>query len=338
MEKYLPLGKLPYDLLGRMLGIYARVTDPRVVIGPKPGEDAAVIDFPDRYLVAKTDPITFAADEIGWYAVQVNANDIATKGAEPKWFQASILLPENKTTAVLVETIFRQIHDACGELGIEVVGGHTEISHSLDRPIVVGNMLGEVAKDKLVSTSGAKPGDDVILTKGIVIEGTSIIAREKDAELKKRGYDGDFIERCRNVLRNPGLSVMKDALLANRYEVHAMHDPTEGGLAAGLYELALASETGLYIEKERIPVSEESQTLCREFGLEPLGTITSGTLIIAAPKESSGKIISLLGDNGIAACVIGEVKERGFGVMITSEGKSHTLAFSPRDEITKLFE
>ena len=155
MKKKLPLGKLDFSLLERLLGKYQSKTDSRVIIGPKLGEDAAVIDFPDRYLVAKTDPITFATEEIGWYAVQVNANDIATRGAVPKWFQATILLPENKTTEELVANIFSQIQNACEELNITIIGGHTEVSYNLDRPIIVGCMLGEVEKHKLVSTSGA---------------------------------------------------------------------------------------------------------------------------------------------------------------------------------------
>src|SRR6056297_662393 len=164
---WLPLGKLDFSLLDKMLNKYQNKKDYRVIIGPKLGEDAAVIEYQDRYLVVKTDPITFATEEIGWYVVQVNANDIATRGAVPKWFQATILLPEKKTTEALIDTIFSQIYDACNKLNVTVIGGHTEISYNLDRPIIVGSMLGEVEKNELVSTSGAKPGDVIILTKGI---------------------------------------------------------------------------------------------------------------------------------------------------------------------------
>lgn len=337
-KKVLPLGKLDFRLLEKLLNKYQGKSDPRIVVGPKLGEDAAIIDYPDRYLVAKTDPVTFATEEVGWYAVQVNANDIASRGATPKWFQATILLPENKTTKELVDGIFAQISQACNELSIAVIGGHTEISYNLDRPIVVGCMLGEVKKEKLVSTSGAKPGDVIILTKGIVIEGTSIIAREKESELRKRGYPNDFIRKCQNFLYNPGLSVVKDALLANQLEVHSMHDPTEGGLAAGLYEVATASQLGLLVRKESIPILEESAVLCREYGLDPLRIITSGALIIVAPKENFERIISLLGENGIKASQIGEVKERSFGIKIITDEKIRNLKFSAKDEITKIFE
>ena len=338
MKNILQLGKLNYYLLERLLKSYSNKTDPRLVLGPKLGEDAAVIDYPNCYLIVTTDPVTFAIGEIGWYTVQVNANDIATRGATPKWFLATILLPENKTTKKLVEEIFSQISRACSQLDITLIGGHTEISYNLDRPIIAGFMLGEVCKDKLVSTSGAKVGDAIILTKGIVIEGTSIIAREKHKELKKKGYSADFIQKCKNYIYIPGLSVVKDALLASKFKVHSMHDPTEGGLACGLYEIAQASGVGLLVEKEKIPILEESLILCREYSLDPLRTITSGALLIVASKKECSRIISLLSENGIKAYLIGEIKEQGFGFKIKTDHTLEELKFSTKDEITKIFE
>ena len=183
----LPTGKLPPKLLDELLARHSR-PDPRVVLGPRAGEDAAIIDMGDRYLVAKTDPITFATDEIGWYAVNVNANDVACCGAVPKWFLATLLLPEQRTDAALVERVFAQIADACAALDVTLCGGHTEITYGLDRPIVVGQMLGEVAPDACLSTSGARPGDALILTKGIAVEGDGN-HREREA-CGARGHDG----------------------------------------------------------------------------------------------------------------------------------------------------
>ncbi len=338
MKQTLPLGKLDFPILDRLLKKYVDNRDPRVLLGPTLGEDASVIEFPDRYLVTKTDPITFATDDIGWYSVQVNANDIATTGATPKWFMATILLPEGKATEEEAEKIFAQISKAAKALNISIVGGHTEVTHDLDRPIVVGSMFGEVDKDKLVRTSGAQPGDAIIMTKGIVIEGTSIIALEKGKELQTKGYDDAFITRCRNFLYTPGLSVVADARLANEFVVHAMHDPTEGGLAAGLFEIAHASGVGFLIDEEKIPVFPESRKLCAEFGLDPMQTITSGTLVIVAPKDESDKIIARLQQEHIHAMVIGEVKEKEFGLKITRNNKIQNLTYSAKDEITKIFE
>jgi hydrogenase maturation factor len=338
MEKALPLGKLNFDTLENLLEKYPGVLDERLVVGPKVGEDAAIIDFPDRYLVAKTDPITFAMDEIGWYAVHINANDIAIRGAKPKWFQSAILLPEGRATQGLVEKIFNQISRACRELGAAVVGGHTEITYELDRPIVVGSMFGEVEKKKLVTTSGARPGDDVLLTKGIVIEGTAIIAREKHGDLRERGYDEQFLLRCKGYLYEPGISVVKDALLANQFEIHAMHDPTEGGLATGLYEMARASGVGMFIYGDNIDLLPESERLCAEYGLDPLGTITSGSLVLTADPENSQKVLEAYRKSGISASMIGRVEERSFGIKIIKSGKMTDLTWSEKDEITRIFE
>ena len=174
----LPAGKLPLPLLERLLTRFAP-HDPRIIVGPRTGEDAAVFDFGDRYLIAKTDPITFATNQIGWYAVNVNANDVAVMGGEPRWFLATVLLPAGQATAELAEAIFEQIHDACEALGVSLAGGHTEITLNLDRPIVSGTMLGEVTPDRLITTAGAQVGDVVLLVKPVPIEGTALIALER---------------------------------------------------------------------------------------------------------------------------------------------------------------
>lgn len=336
-ERVLSLGKLNFRLLERLLKVYQRKKDKKVIIGPKFGEDASVINFGKQYLVATIDPITFITDEIGWYAVQVNANDIASMGAIPKWFLSTILLPEKIASKDLVEKIFAQIDKACRKINVTVIGGHTEITRQLDRPIVIGCMLGEVKKEKLVSSSGAKVGDLIILTKGIVIEGTSIIAREKEKELRKKGYPEIFIKRCKNFLYNPGISVLKEALLANQFYLHAMHDPTEGGLAAALYELAQASKIGILIEKEKIPILKESKILCEEYNLDPLRTISSGSLLIVTSKRETEKIVCFLEKNKIKASIIGEIREKNFGIKIKEMGKMKSLRVSSKDEITKNF-
>ena len=195
-EHLLPCGKLPHDLLERLVRDYTHDSDSRLLVPPGIGEDAAVIDFGDRCLVAKTDPITFATDAIGWYAVHVNANDIATMGAQPRFFLATIIIPEQMATAELIESIFASIHAAAGELGVTVCGGHTEITHGIDRPLVIGQMLGEVDREGIIRSSNLTPGDVILLTKGMAIEATAIIAREKRADLLSRGYDDGMLQRC----------------------------------------------------------------------------------------------------------------------------------------------
>ncbi len=333
----LPVGKLPTRLLERLLDEY-RLEDERVVLGARIGEDAAVLDMGDRYLVAKTDPITFATDQIGWYAVHVNANDLVTTGAVPLWFLATVLLPELGSDEAMVEEILRQMHAACSELGISLVGGHTEITCGLDRPIVVGQMLGEVAKERLVTSGGARVGDSVVLTKGIAIEGTAIIGREREADLHERGYSRDFILRCQAYLHTPGISVFREARLASQdFDVHAMHDPTEGGLAMGLRELAQASQVGLMVQEERIEVLPECRRLCEEFGLDPLGTIASGALLLSLSSEDADDLVSVLGSEQIPAAVIACVVPKEEGIRVESRGRTKDLPQFPRDEIARLF-
>ena len=336
MTRSYPLGKLPAEHLARLLARYAP-TDPRVVLGPGVGRDAAVISFGDRYLVAKTDPITFASDEIGWYAVNVNANDIVCTGATVRWFLTTLLLPGGQASPQLVDTIFDQVADACRKLEIEMVGGHTEITYGLDRPIVVGCMLGEVMPERLVRSDGAQPGDVLIVTKGIAVEGTAIIAREKADDLA--GLDRSLLERCQGFLYDPGISVVRDAAVATAAgTVHAMHDPTEGGLATGLRELGEAAGVGLVVNEAAIPVLPETHTLCTRLGLDPLGLIASGALLMAVAPGDAGAVLDALEEAGIAAARIGRVVERGQGVVLSNATGERPLPIFERDEIARLFE
>jgi len=333
------VGKLKHDYLSQLLS-KIEISDSRVILGSRIGEDAAVIDIPgENYLVAKTDPITFATSKIGYYAVNVNVNDLVCSGAEPKWFQSTILLPENHTSKELIEDIFDDIQNTCNSMGIAVIGGHTEITHDLKRPIVVGSLIGEVKKNKLVLTSGAEPNDSLILTKGVFIEGTSIIGYEKEKELKDRGFNNDFITTCKNYLYNPGISVYNEALLANQYfSIKSMHDPTEGGLANAIVEMALASNNGVIIEREKIKILPEPLKLSQIFNLNPLNTISSGSLLIAIESENSTKLVELMKNNNIKAEIIGKFveKKKGFNFK-TKNGKFEPLIYTPIDDISKIF-
>ncbi|MDO9065890.1 MAG: AIR synthase family protein [Chloroflexota bacterium] len=332
----LPLGKLKPEFLAALLRRY-HLPDPRVVVRSGLGLDAAVIDMGDRYLVAKSDPITFATDQIGWYAVHVNANDLAAMGATPRWFLATLLLPEGGTTEDLVESIFRQVRDACQGLGVSLVGGHTEVTHGLGRPIVVGQMLGEVAKDDLVAPGGARAGDDVLMVGAIAIEGTALIARERAADLAARGYEAAFLQRCRDLLFDPGISVVRAAQLACRTaRIHAMHDPTEGGLATGLWELAWAANLGLIVERECIAVLPECTRLCAEYGLDPLGLIAGGALLVAVDPADTPRLLADFAGAGLPCAVIGRLTPIAAGVRIRQDGREAPLPRYDQDELTRV--
>ncbi len=329
-------GKLPLDLLGSLLG-EIETADPRVVLGPRPGEDAALIDFGDRYLVAKTDPITFATDLIGWYMVNVNANDLAVMGATPKWLLATLLLPEGIRESRVAE-MFQQLSDTCAELNIALVGGHTEVTYGLDRPIAVGAMLGEVDRDKAILSSGVRPGDSLILTKGVAVEGTSILAREATDELTAKGADPDSIEKAAGFLFDPGISVLRDArIVPETGEVHAMHDPTEGGLSGGLYELAAASGVGFDIDADSIPILPECKMFCDALGLDPLGLIASGSLLATVAPNSADAVLDSLASEGIDASVIGIANENADEITLHSEGSSSEFPRFQRDELARFF-
>ncbi len=333
----LPSGKLPPELLDRLLQRFAP-HDPRLIVGPQMGVDAAVIDFGQVYLVAKTDPITFATDEIGWYAVNVNANDIAVMGATPRWFMATVLLPEGQATPSMAEAIYQQIARACDELGVALAGGHTEITVGLKRPILSGTMFGEVAPSRLVRSSGVQPGDALVLVQSVPIEGTAIIAREKAEALLAQGIDPELVRRAQGFLHDPGISVVAAARLAvESASVHAMHDPTEGGLATGIWEMASASGLGMAVDLDAVPVALESRMLCDALGLDPLGTIASGALLVALPVAETGRLLAALQQAGIPACVIGQAT--GWGGNMRAQRGGREVAY-PRfavDEIARLF-
>ena len=328
------IGKFPAELLGRLLGKNA-VVDPRVLVGPKIGEDAAVIDMGEKLLVAKSDPVTFAADAIGWYAVQVNANDVACTGGIPKWFLATLLVPERFSEAE-AEQIFDQVLEACRELDVSLVGGHSEVTYGIDRPIVLGTMLGEVERDRLVHTGGAQEGDSIVLTKGIAIEGAALLARDFSGELQTAGVEQRVIVRAREYLRAPGISVMNDARLAlETVTVHSLHDPTEGGLVTGLREVAQASGLGLAIEEGSVPVLPECKAICDGLGLDPLGLLASGALLITLAANEVPKLLLALEREGITGWEIGQMlaPEEGL-IMIGYEGEVPMPTF-PRDEMAR---
>ncbi len=333
----LPIGKLRAELLERLFGKHA-ADDARVVVGPKVGEDAAVLDIGDRYLVATTDPITFATDEIGWYALHVNANDVAVRGARPLWFLATLLLPDGGTSEARVELLFEELAGACAEVGAVLVGGHTEVTAGLPRPIVVGCMLGEVEKDRLVTTGGARAGDVLLLTKGVPLEGAAILAREHGAEAERRGVPAAVIQRAVELLKRPGISVVPEARAAcAAARIHAMHDPTEGGLATACWELAQAADVGVRVDRERVPVLAEGRLLCEAFGLDPLGTIASGALLLAVGAADAPAVVSACRAAGVDCATIGRVTPRSDGVSLASGGHARPMPSFPQDEISKVF-
>jgi len=313
----LPPGKIPIDILKDIVFKHLGAIRKEVTLGPTTGIDGAVLDIGGKSLIVSMDPITGAVERIGWLAVNVNANDIATFGVKPVFLFSCILLPENSDKKT-VETICRQMDTATKELGIAIVGGHCESTPGLTCPIVVCCIMGMTEKEHYVTAGGAKPGDRLILTKSAGIEGTAILASDRESELKKT-LSPETLRKAKDFYSQ--ISVVKEALTAFRTGgVHAMHDPTEGGVLGGIHEMADASALGVKIFKKEIGVQIETQEICRYFGINPLQLISSGALLISASEESAHNIIKKLNQEGIQASVIGEFLEDKKQRLLVCEG------------------
>jgi len=337
MSDILPAGKLPPELLASLLATIP--DDPSIVIGAGLGRDAAAVRYGDHVLVLKTDPITFATDEIGWYGPNVNANDIACMGATPRWMLVTALLPEGSTTPELVKHVFGTLRDACAALNISLVGGHTEITTGLDRVMLTGMMVGDAHEEDLIDPRSAKPGDALILARGIAIEGTSLIAREMGSRLAE-SLDADQIERARNFLHAPGISVVRAATILRETlgrDLHALHDPTEGGLATGIREIAIAAGTGVVVDREQITVYPETQAICEVLELDPLGLIASGALLAAVEAPRVEDALTALRQDGIPATRMGTLLDDPSVVRMAANGHAGELPIFAVDEIARLF-
>jgi len=291
-------GKLPPELLEKLVLSRLPSRGKGVIVGPGTGIDGTALNV-EGTLVASSDPITGATKRIGFYAVHVNANDVAVMGAEPRWFLTTVLLPENADEGLLSE-IIDEISREAKKLGVAVVGGHTEVTPGLDRPIVVGTMLGEA--ERLVRPDGARQGDPIIMTKWAGIEGTAIIAEELRERLAPI-LGEEFLERASSLIEY--LSVLPEARILRKV-ANAMHDPTEGGVLNGIHEMADASGLGFRVYAERIPIREETKTLCNYLHLNPLGLISSGVLLASVPRDYAKKTVEELLSHGITASIIGE--------------------------------
>jgi len=335
MSPQLPLGKINPRILGKLLSQYTSAGK-RVLIGAGIGEDAAIIDMGHVYLVAKTDPITHVTSEVGRYAVNINANDIASMGGRPLWFLATVLMPP-RSNAGDIKRIFSQISRSCKGLGIAYCGGHTEVTSSVNIPIVVGHMLGEVNKKYLKPTAGAREGDDLVMTKSAAIEATAIIALEKGKELET-SFSRKFIRKAQRYLREPGISVVKEATLLRRMPgVHAFHDPTEGGLGTGIFEMATASGLGVEVYGERIPLTEETRLLCEYCHIDSLGAFASGSLLVAVSPTASEQAIKKLLQAGVPAVRIGRMVPKKNGMKLLKASRKLDLPVFHQDELSKIF-
>ena len=334
----LPVGKLPNDLLHRFLQEHP-LEDPSLLIAPGIGEDTAAVLAPanEAVIILKSDPISFAEDRLGYYTLAVNANDIATSGATPRWLLTTLLFPVGSTPAQ-IHNLIRELQQVSGEFGITLCGGHTEITEAVNKPIAVGQMVGTVERDHLIDKRKMARGDQIILTKGVAVEGTSVLAREYPEELKALGMADAEIQRCQEFLFDPGISVLEEARIAAG-NVTAMHDVTEGGLATALQELSAAGGNRLSVNIAEIPVFPETSEICALLDIHPFGLIGSGSLLLTCYPEASQLILDGFEEAGISAANIGVVLDEGAGVEATDEaGNPVEWPVFEADELGRAFE
>jgi hydrogenase maturation factor len=327
----LKTGKLPPDLLDELLA-EGPPLPPEVLLGPGLGEDACAIRLPAGTLIAATDPITLTGDAVGAHSVVVNANDVAVMGVRPRWFLAAVMLPEGSDEA-LVRALFTGMRGVLAELGVALVGGHTEVTAAVSQPLVVGQMLGHTESGRFVRTGGLRPGHVVLQVGPAPVEGAAVLAAETGwAAAAAANLPRGLLERARGALDDPGISVVEPALRAAELGASALHDPTEGGMASGLRELAVASGVGLEVAAEEVIWFEPGVAMCRALGADPWGTLASGSLLAGFPADRWEGALTTLRSEGWAAACIGRATP---GSDVRFDGGAALPEFD-RDEVARL--
>jgi hydrogenase maturation factor len=323
----LPTGKLPPALLRELLEAGAALP-PEVRLGPRLGEDACAIEVPGGALVAASDPITLTGSGVGAHAVVINANDVAAMGVRPRWFLATALFPVG-TRADDVRVFFAEMREALRAADVALVGGHTEVTDAVTQTVVVGQMLGIAPEGRFVPTGGARPGHAIVQVGPAPVEGAAVLAREAAARLG--ALDARVRERAAAALARPGISVVAPALRAAELGATALHDPTEGGLACGLHELAEASGVRIALRDEAVLWFEPGVAVCAALGADPWGTLASGALLAAFPAERAEPACRALSE-AVPARIIGYA-EAGSSV-VRADGSP--LPRFERDEVARV--
>ena len=332
----LPLGKVPPEILEKTVFPFLGAPDSDVLHGPGIGRDAALVRVGQKVVVASTDPITGAEHNIGAHAIHISANDVATFGIRPRWFLVTVLLPEGAKSQ-LVEEIMSTMHSAAKDLGVSIIGGHTEVTPGLKRPIINGCMLGVSEQDQYVTSTQAESENSIILTKGVGIEGTAILANEREHILQEK-LGKSLVTRAQQFMHE--ISVVPEAIkVISSKAVTAMHDPTEGGIANGLHELANASGLGFIVDYSKLVVREETSQICKVFDINPLNLIASGAMLIAVDNKQAPEVIQLLLDEEIPASIIGRlVKDSSQRKIIDVDGSIKDLPQPAEDALWQALE
>jgi hydrogenase expression/formation protein HypE len=307
-------GKLDFDDLRNIILNNKTIKRSEVKVRNDVGEDCAIIDFGENEAVFSTDPITGANKNVGKLAVHINCNDIASSGGEPIGILVTILAPTSSSLEE-INKVMNEIDEEAAKINVEIVGGHTEVTSAVNKMVISVTVIGKNKKGKSVKTAGAQLDDDIIVTKTIGLEGTYILINDHKDRIKKI-LSEEEIEMGNSLINE--LSVLDEGKIGGEFGVHSMHDVTEGGLLGGLFEIAMASNKGFKIFKDKIPMLDVTKKVCEEFKIDPLGLISSGSMLITT---ANGKeLVKLLNEKEINASIIGKVCERG-GILIDKDNE-----------------
>lgn len=331
MEKLMRLGKLSPHELERFVFPFQGAKREEVVFGPRLGRDCGVLRLSPLYLSCTCDPVTGTSFGAGSLAPHLVANDLIASGAEPVALIVSLLFPPEAPSSLLEDTM-RELDEAAKEIGFAILGGHTEITDAVTRPVIHCTGIGTIAFEPLPDVTRVKPGDTIVMTKGAGIEGTAILALERAKELQGILTDEE-LKRAQAFLKR--VSVLPEGRVALRFSPHCLHDATEGGILGAVFEVCSAQGLGFTLEEGKVLLFPETEKIARYFGCDPLRLISSGTLLVFTPHPLP--LLGALQDAGIPASVIGQVTENG-GVLIRKDGTREEVTECPQDELWRLLE
>lgn len=327
----LKTGKLDSKLLEEIVFKNIQYRRPEVITRPGIGEDCAVVDFGEYECVMSTDPITAAVSEIGRLAIHISCNDIASNGIEPLGIMLAVMLPEG-TTKEEIEEMMKQAGQASAALGVEIIGGHTEITPAVNKPVIVSTAIGRAVKSSSQKAENMRPGDYIYITKKAGLEGTGIIACDRMDEVEKF-LTADEISAAKEMLDQ--VSVVKEGVLAGQVGTSGMHDITEGGVLGAVWEMCDIADTGAEVWIDQIPVSEITKKICNYFNIDYLRLISSGCMMIMVPPEKREELEKKISSAGIEITCIGKIKEHNEGVFMILDEKKVEITPPESDELYK---
>lgn len=324
------IGKLNWDDLNCIIEQSRGKLRDEVRIRSGVGEDCCVIGFGEYECVLSTDPITGAEENIGKLAVHINTNDIASCGVEPLGIMVTLLAPPHSSLDD-IKKVMKEIGEEASAMNMEILGGHTEVTDAVNRMIVSCTVIGRGKKGKAVATSGAQLDDDIIVTKNLCLEGTSIIATDYESEMKNL-LSQDEIEEAKSYMND--VSVVREGIICGEFAVHSMHDITEGGVLGALWEVADASGCGFKVYKESMPCTDITSKICSAYGIDPLRLISSGSMLITTDRGE--ELVHKLKAQGMNATIVGKITEKN-GILVDENEEIHVTP-PERDELFRLKE